>query len=242
MTISDFLMGNLSPQLSLLCFVRILIAAACGMLIGLERGKRFKGAGPRTHIIVCCAAAMFMIVSKYGFADLAMPDNTFFNGTRGADPARIAAQVVSGISFLGAGVIYRNTGVVRGLTTAAGIWATASIGIAIGSGLIGLGVVFTLIITISQVIMHNHSIGADAYKTIHLEFAVYNGHDFYDAVMKQFDEWDVKVVESRVTRLEEGTTDYDFLVQRVSEISYSEMKKFIETREEIISTTNSTVH
>ena len=76
-----------------------------------------------------------MIISKYGFADLTAADGAVYNETRGADPARVAAQAVSGISFLGAGVIFKNGNTVKGLTTAAGIWATAAIGLAVGAGM-----------------------------------------------------------------------------------------------------------
>ena len=82
---------------------RILLSAALGAAIGLERTKRQKEAGVRTHCIIACASAVFMILSKYAFIDTAALD-----GSRGADTARIAAQVVSGISFLGAGVIFKN--------------------------------------------------------------------------------------------------------------------------------------
>ena len=82
-------------------FIRILLSAVLGALVGLERTKRQKEAGIRTHCIIACAAAVFMILSKYAFVD---PADVL--GTRGADGARIAAQVVSGISFLGAGVIF----------------------------------------------------------------------------------------------------------------------------------------
>ena len=91
----------------LVFLIRVLVATLCGGAIGLERTKRLKEAGIRTHCLVCCASALIMIVSKYAFADLSIGD-TFFFGDRGADPARIAAQVVSGISFIGLAVIYRN--------------------------------------------------------------------------------------------------------------------------------------
>ena len=94
-------------------FIRIVLAAALGALVGLERSKRQKEAGVRTHCIIACTSALFMILSKYAFVDLVGVD-----GLRGADPARIAAQVVSGISFLGAGVIFKNGNSIRGLTTA----------------------------------------------------------------------------------------------------------------------------
>ena len=126
--------------------IRVLVATLCGGAIGLERTKRLKEAGIRTHCLVCCASALIMIVSKYAFADLSVGD-AFFFGDRGADPARIAAQVVSGISFIGLAVIYRNGSTLKGLTTAAGIWATAGIGLAIGAGfyecvLLGFALIF----------------------------------------------------------------------------------------------------
>ncbi|MBR5359484.1 MAG: MgtC/SapB family protein, partial [Lachnospiraceae bacterium] len=84
--------------------VRIIVSALAGGVIGYERSHRFKEAGIRTHVIVCCTTALVMIISKYGFVDLIGPDGSEFNGTRGADAARVAAQAVSGISFLCAGV------------------------------------------------------------------------------------------------------------------------------------------
>ena len=131
MTLIEYFNGQFSIMQNLDFVARILLACFCGACIGFERSKRFKEAGIRTHVIVCCASALIMIVSKYGFADLTDADGLVFNGTRGADPARVAAKVVSGISFLGAGVIFKNGSTVKGLTTAAGIWATAGIGLAL---------------------------------------------------------------------------------------------------------------
>ena len=136
---------------------RLLLASLCGLVIGYERKNRGKGAGVRTHTIVALAAALMMIVSKYGFSDL-----SGYPGTRGADPARIAAQVVSGVGFLGAGMIYFNRHLVRGLTTAAGIWATAGVGLAMGAGLYIIAIVATVLIVISQVILHKN------YKILHM--------------------------------------------------------------------------
>ena len=115
--------------------IRLIVSCICGACIGYERTKRLKEAGVRTHIIVCCAAALTMLISKYGFADLTTPSGELLYGTHGTDPARLAAQIISGVSFLGAGMIFRNGNSVRGLTTAAGIWATAGIGLAIGAGM-----------------------------------------------------------------------------------------------------------
>ncbi len=132
-----------SKQLELI--VRLLIAGICGCLIGYERKNRNKEAGVRTHIIVAIASCLMMEISKYGFRDLGQVDG-----------ARIAAQVVSGIGFLGAGMIFVQKNSVRGLTTAAGVWATSGIGMAIGAGMYTVGVVTTVIIVLFQVLMHKN--------------------------------------------------------------------------------------
>lgn len=98
--------------------IRIVLAAILGAMVGLERTKQQKDAGIRTHCIVALTSAVFMILSKYAFIDVVA-----LAGSKGADPSRIASQVVTGISFLGAGVIFKNANfAIKGLTTAAGMW------------------------------------------------------------------------------------------------------------------------
>lgn len=123
--------------------LRIVIAGLCGILIGFERKNRFKVAGIKTHMIVCLASALMMIISKYGFADVASHDSS-----------RIAAQIVSGVGFLGAGMIFVKNQNVQGLTTAAGIWATAGIGMAIGAGMYIIGLASAILILIFQLGAH----------------------------------------------------------------------------------------
>lgn len=123
--------------------IRVAVACLCGGLIGLERTKRLKEAGIRTHIIVALGATLIMVVSKYGFSDVV-----------GADASRIASNVITGISFLGAGVIFVRGGSVKGLTTAAGIWATAAIGLALGAGMYTVGVLCTALIILLQFSLH----------------------------------------------------------------------------------------
>ena len=150
--------------------LRIVVAAVCGWLVGVERSRRFKDAGVRTHCMVACTAALLMLISKYGFADLSSPENAALTGIRGIDPARIAAQVVSGVSFLGAGVIYRDRRfTTRGLTTAAGIWAVAGIGMAIGAGMYFVGIFATVFIICVQYITHRFNVGGDRYSDAGLE-------------------------------------------------------------------------
>lgn len=119
--------------------IRIALAGVLGGLIGMERQMRAKEAGLRTHILVVIGSAMFMLVSKYGFADMLNDQHVSL------DPSRIAAQVVSGMGFLGAGTILIQKQVVKGLTTAAGLWVTAAIGLVIGSGMYEIGIYGTVL-------------------------------------------------------------------------------------------------
>lgn len=130
--------------------LRVIIAAICGGVIGYEREKRLKNAGIRTHILVSMSAALMMIISKYGFFDVVLINE----GIR-VDASRVAASVVSAIGFLGAGVIFVRKENTIGVTTAAGLWATVGLGLAIGSGMYFAGVVFTILVLLVQLILHN---------------------------------------------------------------------------------------
>ena len=122
----------------------VLLAALLGFFIGLERKMRSKEAGIRTHTLVCMGSALLMVVSKYAFNDV-----------NAADKARVAAQVVSGIGFLGAGIIMFRGQRMHGLTTAAGVWATAAIGMACGGELWIIAGVATLLMIGLQFLMHS---------------------------------------------------------------------------------------
>ena len=123
--------------------LNVLLAAILGGAIGFERKLRFKEAGIRTHTIVSIGAALIMVVSKGGFED----------GT--ADMSRVAAQIVSGVGFLGAGIIILRGQKMRGLTTAAGIWATAGVGMACGGELYIVAVGATIILIGVQCLEHS---------------------------------------------------------------------------------------
>ncbi len=110
--------------------IRLVIASIFGALIGLERERIDWAAGMRTHMMVCVGACLIMIVSAFGFSDILGTENVDL------DPSRVAAQVVSGIGFIGAGaILFLKQGTVRGLTTAAGLWTVAAIGLATGGGM-----------------------------------------------------------------------------------------------------------
>lgn len=118
---------------------RLVLAAIFGTIIGLDREYREKEAGFRTHFLVSLGSALMMIVSQYGFSEILTHDGVSL------DPSRIAAQVVSGIGFIGAGTIIFNHQIVRGLMTAASLWATAGIGLTAGAGMSWLALAATIL-------------------------------------------------------------------------------------------------
>ena len=132
--------------------LRLIVAAILGGIVGMERGSGDRPAGFRTHILVCVGSALFMLVSIYGFDDIAPVTTTLEDdiGTR-RDTARIAAQVVSGIGFLGAGTILHEGLTIKGLTTAASLWIVSAIGLAVGSGMYLLSTVATMLTMLTLV-------------------------------------------------------------------------------------------
>jgi putative Mg2+ transporter-C (MgtC) family protein len=127
---------------TLLIGAKLLLAMLCGGAIGLERELSHKAAGLRTNVLICIGAALYMIVSRH-----------ISGGAPYTDPARLAAQVVAGIGFLGAGVILQSRGSVIGLTTAATIFLVGAVGIAIGEGLFGLAAFTTLLVIVVLVML-----------------------------------------------------------------------------------------
>lgn len=203
--LTEFLAENfLTVWDNLEFFLRMLLSGFLGALIGLERASRNKDAGIRTHIIIGVTAATLMIVSKYAFMDLS--DVSGVLGVRGADPARIAAQVVTGISFLCAGVIFRQGRYnVRGLTTAAGMWATASVGMAVGAGLYWVGIAETMILVIMQIALHRHPVGNDALSTQEIRVKVADD-DALDRVLERLKALHGgRIVQCEITREQNGT-------------------------------------
>jgi putative Mg2+ transporter-C (MgtC) family protein len=118
--------------------IRLILAALFGAIIGLERERKDWAAGLRTHMMVCVGASLTMMVSVYGFTDILGTPNVVL------DPSRIAAQVISGIGFIGAGtILFVKQGIIRGLTTASGLWTVAAIGLASGAGMYFAAVIAT---------------------------------------------------------------------------------------------------
>lgn len=166
-------------------FLKLILSIFCGYIIGWERTSKHKEAGLKTHTIVAMSSTLMMIISKYGF-----------DGS--SDGSRIAAQIVSGVGFLGAGVIFvKDENKVSGLTTAAGIWGTAGVGMAIGAGLFSLGIVSSLalifihqMIKVPRMIIQNDISGRDIELVLHttLDFEISNFFDSSDFKIRRIRE------------------------------------------------------
>ena len=150
--------------------IRLIVAMILGGIVGLEREYRAKDAGFRTHFLVAIGSALFTLISMYGFAD----------GVK--DTSRVAAQVVSGIGFLGAGIIVFQRNVIRGLTTAAGLWVTAAIGMACGVGQFYMAVLVTLLMLIGLEVL-NRFIPHIGSSSVQLSFSSPSRKDVAEAIM-----------------------------------------------------------
>ena len=215
--------------------LRLIFAFLVGGMVGLERSQHFKEAGVRTHVIVCCTAALIMLISKYGFADMGSSSVMEAFGTKGADSARVAAQAVSGISFLCAGVIIKVGGNIRGLTTAAGIWMTASIGLAIGAGMYIVSAFMAILLFLMQYVFRRVPLGSESYDGYHLKFVVKTGENFQATLKDKLNEWKVTVVDSTITWKRNDVVEFDYVILCPEEIRYSEIRNFVKENDGVVS-------
>lgn len=170
-------------------FLRVVWACAMGFAIGLERELTNKYAGLRTNILVCLGACIFTIISIYGFPTVTSGDNP--NGIR--DTARVAAQVVTGIGFIGGGTVLRHGATVFGLTTAATLWMVASIGMACGAGqftLAGISTIFSIIILVSVRVFEEKTLIRSTKNTLRLNVSLTCPTDsadmIYDFIIEKY--------------------------------------------------------
>lgn len=177
--------------------LRVLIAGICGSIIGFERKSRMKEAGVRTHFIVAVGSALMIIISKYGFQDQIGWSNLSL------DPSRIAAGVVSGVGFLGAGMIFMQKHTVKGLTTAAGIWATAGIGMAVGAGMYFVGIGVMIIIFVGQIALHGRLSWLTSPKVEKLALVIENEEEAMERLLRQLGELHVSVLAFELDRQDE---------------------------------------
>lgn len=201
---------NFSWQTELVFIFRLLLAGICGFIIGFERKNRAKEAGIRTHFVLACGSALMMIISKYGFGDIVINSA----GARGADSARIAAQVVSGVGFLGAGMIFVQKQTITGLTTAAGIWTTAGIGMAIGAGMYIIGISATIIILLAQVLLHKNIKALHVPKNKIIFISGVGAPEFQKFAADSLKSKGINIYDTYVSKYKKSnTSDYKFIVE-----------------------------
>lgn len=205
---------------------RILLAGICGMLVGMERKKRSKEAGTRTHFVVACGAALMMVISKYAFFDL-IKEPIFQGADVRLDPSRVASTIASGIGFLGAGMIFVHKNTIIGLTTAAGIWATSGIGMAIGAGMYAIGISVTFIIIIAQAILHMNFHRTENVKVKKLSVKNVSEDGYQKYMMEEFEKRNIHVQDVSVDfQGENKTRNYAFTIDMPLDIVEDEIIEF----------------
>lgn len=202
----------LTETLQLQFVFRIFFAGICGMIIGFERKNRSKEAGIRTHFVVACGAALMMVVSKYAFFDVI--SKGIYEGVEvRLDPSRIASTIASGIGFLGAGMIFVHRNTITGLTTAAGIWATSGVGMAIGAGLYSIGICATILILLAQIILHKNFRWIRVPKVKVLVIRGVNEENFQEGITKKLEELSVSIRDVSIDSDEENNRKYTFNIE-----------------------------
>jgi len=221
-------------EVELIAVLRILLAGLCGSVVGLERKNRSKEAGIRTHCVVACGAALIMIVSKYAFFDIGeIAGLVGFGGEIRLDPSRVASTIASGIGFLGAGMIFVHKNTITGLTTAAGIWATSGIGMAIGAGLYIIGISATVAILTAQVLLH-----IDFHRSRHSRMKRLNvknvGEEmFQKSIMEYFKTKKIQVHSTEIECNDENLRNYTFVIELPNEACEDEILTFVKHKSSI---------
>lgn len=208
---------------------RMLIASICGIVIGFERKNRAKEAGVRTHCIVACASALMMIISKYGFEDL-VSGGVYPDADVRLDPSRMAQGIVTGVGFLGAGMIYFQRGSIKGLTTAAGIWATSGIGMALGAGMYEIGIITTGFILIAQYSLHTKNKFMENHKTKILKVHNVSQSHFKDIISNSLSERKIVISDMSISKNEDGTLEYILCVEIPDGVDEEELLMSIDYR------------
>lgn len=207
--------------------VRIIVAGLCGGLIGYERTVRSKGAGIRTHCVVACAAALMMIISKYAFTDV-ITQSMLLGADVRLDPSRVASTIVSGVGFLGAGTIFVHKNKVSGLTTAAGIWATSGVGMAIGSGLYVVGIAATVIIVFSQIFLHMNFKFLQSDRIMKLKVFRVTEENYQNKIKELLAKHKIHLVETKIYREKNNVKTYSFIIDIPADVEEEYLISLIE--------------
>lgn len=218
MAVFNYLFNDLAGTWKYL--IRLAAAAVIGALIGTERTRRQKSAGIRTHVVVAVGAALMMIVSKYGFFDVIAYDSI------NLDASRIASQIVTGVGFLGAGIIFLKNDSVRGLTTAAGVWATAGVGMAVGAGLYAVSVAATALIIIIHLNIRQTGVSENL-ATDTLMLTIYDEEGALDKLKEELVRMQVQVGKCHVSKRKSGTISLRFYLKHSTEVDWTEILDLI---------------
>ena len=237
MTLVNYLSSQFSMPQYMDFILRLIMACIAGFILGYNPKVNIKGVGTRTYIMTCCAAALIMIISKYGFGDLVSPSGQMLLGTRGADAARLAAQAVSGISFLCAAIIFKSEGgTVKGLTTAAGMWLTVAVGLGIGAGMVAVAFTTVILSTLMRLFYRILQVGTDNYAVQHVTFTVSDGKSFNSILEKQLEEWGIKRVGNKKEILNaDGSAVFEMNLFRKTKLTFDELDRFKEKNKTVMS-------
>ena len=219
--INRFIETNLCLE-QLEYFIRILLAGVCGAFIGFERRKRFKDAGIRTHLILSIGCAVIMIISKYAFSDV-----------QDYDAARVASNIISGVGFLGAGVIFVKSGSVRGLTTAAGIWTTAAIGMAIGAGFYLLGIGVSILLVLIQLLLYRLVPALESIEVAELLIKAKRTPNVLETIKSELDKNNIFISTMKVKK-HDNELDIRFSVKVQKDHSLQGLFELLSSNEDII--------
>lgn len=225
----DMLYWIIPDKLSTIeCLLRIIISGICGIVIGVERSRRQKDAGIRTHAIMAMGAALAMIVSKYGFMDMPALENMRSDGSR------IASNILTSVGFLGAGVIFTKGGAIKGLTTAAGIWTMAGIGMTIGAGMYTIGIMATVIILAVQVMFHAWMPSSEAMSTHELKIVMKYTDTGLSGLINYLESKKITVIETNIRKDdEEGTVKITLAVRMAKGTDFADTLNIIDKIPEI---------
>lgn len=208
--------------------LRLVIACICGAFVGFERSRRFKDAGVRTHVMVTLGAALIMIVSKYGFQDIPALE------MMKVDASRVASNVVTGVGFLGAGVIFFKGTSIKGLTTAAGIWTTAGIGLALGAGLYFMGISSAVIMVIAQFFLHRVLKSVDSYSTSEMSVSLVNEPGVIENFKNQLAEDNLVIQTCKIIKnADEGIITLKATVRMPHDMEFEDVVKIVENNDRI---------
>lgn len=212
--------------------LRIICAGICGILVGFERQYRSKEAGIRTHFMVACGAALMMVISKYAFFDV-ISGGLIAGADIRLDPSRVASTIVSGVGFLGAGTIFVHKNTITGLTTAAGLWATAGIGMAFGSGMYLVGFAATGIMVLSQILLHMNFKFLRGSRIKKIIISGVNRDDYQSYLTEFLLQHKIKVQDTRIKKNTDGSRNYTFIIDTPQRIAEEEILSWIEYECEI---------